>query len=469
MLTTLLPSIHKTAELVQEISAASHEQSTGVEQINTAIQQLDNVTQQNAITSESVAAAAEELAAQAEQLRNAMQFFKTLEPELHPPHQMPLPAGMPVAQLPQGLTTLRGERPRASIQRKSQESGVASRSGNIPSEDWAPRDLVAPTAYAADKPVKIAYFVSDLKVGFHQAQAYWAKIYAKEKYGADVQIFDGKSDNATMIANLNQLIPQGMDLATLHIWQTDAAKPGIEAALKKGITMASFFGVQAVEIPVVRHDEASVSFQMGKIAAEQWKKAYHDKPIVFVELGWTDNKAVIEGRTNPFVAGVLSVDPAAKNLGSLDASKGAEVAKKIIQDLIRAHPDLCIIYSEAANLTDGTIPGLKAVGRGKMKDGVPLTEIVASVDCPETEIYQIYDPNSSLKMSLALPPKETGMFRIDNLMDIRNGKIPQVDPANQKAYYIPASLVSYWNMQPDEAIKWYNDEFQANIKLPEYK
>jgi ABC-type sugar transport system substrate-binding protein len=329
--------------------------------------------------------------------------------------------------------------------------------------------LVVPASYAADKPLKIAYFVSDLKVGFHQAQAYWAKIYAKEKYGAEVQVFDGKSDNATMIANLDQLIPQGMDMATLHIWQPEAAKPGIEAALKKGIVLASFFEIQAVEIPAVRHDEAGVSFQMGKIAAEQWKKAHPDKPIVFVELGWPDNEAVAEGRTNPFVKGVLSVDPNAKNLGCMDSSKGADAAKKIIQDLVQANPDLCIIYSEAANLTDGTMPGLKAIGRGKMKDGVPLTEIVASVDCPETEIYQIYDPSSSLKMSLALPPKETGMFRIDNLMDIKNGKIPQVDPANKKPYYIPASLVGYWNMKPEEAINWYNDEFQANIKLPEYK
>ena len=42
----------------------------------------------------------------------------------------------------------------------------------------------AVTSYADS--VKIAYFVSDLKNGFHQAQSYWAKKYAKEKYGADV-------------------------------------------------------------------------------------------------------------------------------------------------------------------------------------------------------------------------------------------------------------------------------------------
>ncbi|MCP4405620.1 MAG: methyl-accepting chemotaxis protein [bacterium] len=70
MLGKLVPDIQKTAELVQEISAASREQNTGAGQINEAIQQLDQVIQQNASVSE-------ELAAQAEQLQSTVEFFKT--------------------------------------------------------------------------------------------------------------------------------------------------------------------------------------------------------------------------------------------------------------------------------------------------------------------------------------------------------------------------------------------------------
>lgn len=77
MLRKLVPDIQKTAELVQEIRAASHEQNTGAEQINKAIQQLDHVTQQNSSSSEEMAATAEELAAQAEQLQKAVAFFRT--------------------------------------------------------------------------------------------------------------------------------------------------------------------------------------------------------------------------------------------------------------------------------------------------------------------------------------------------------------------------------------------------------
>ncbi len=76
MLNTLAPSIEQTAELVQDIAAASSEQRSGAEHINTAMQQLDLVTQQNASTSEEVAVAAEELNKHAEILRKTVAFFR---------------------------------------------------------------------------------------------------------------------------------------------------------------------------------------------------------------------------------------------------------------------------------------------------------------------------------------------------------------------------------------------------------
>jgi len=76
MLNKLVPDIHKTAELVSEISAACREQDIGASQINEAIQQLDKVTQQNAGASEQMSATSEELAAQAEELQASIAFFK---------------------------------------------------------------------------------------------------------------------------------------------------------------------------------------------------------------------------------------------------------------------------------------------------------------------------------------------------------------------------------------------------------
>ena len=79
MLAHLTPNIQKTAELVQEISAASNEQKTGVEQINQAVVQLDQVTQQNALIAEETATTAESLAQQAKQLQETIAYFQVVE------------------------------------------------------------------------------------------------------------------------------------------------------------------------------------------------------------------------------------------------------------------------------------------------------------------------------------------------------------------------------------------------------
>ncbi len=76
MLTKLVPDIKKTAELVEEISAACREQDIGADQVNQAIQQLDKVIQQNAGAAEQMSATSEELAAQAEQLQASIAFFR---------------------------------------------------------------------------------------------------------------------------------------------------------------------------------------------------------------------------------------------------------------------------------------------------------------------------------------------------------------------------------------------------------
>ncbi|SBW12222.1 Methyl-accepting chemotaxis sensory transducer [uncultured Alphaproteobacteria bacterium] len=76
MLLRLVPDIKKTADLIEEISAACREQDIGAEQINQAIQQLDTVTQQNAGASEQMSATSEELAAQAAELQKNVAFFR---------------------------------------------------------------------------------------------------------------------------------------------------------------------------------------------------------------------------------------------------------------------------------------------------------------------------------------------------------------------------------------------------------
>ncbi|RJX23150.1 MAG: HAMP domain-containing protein [Desulfobulbus sp.] len=76
LIETIIPDIQRTAELVQEINAASNEQTAGADQVNRAIQQLDEVIQQNASVAEEMSSTAEELTAQAQAMQDAMAIFK---------------------------------------------------------------------------------------------------------------------------------------------------------------------------------------------------------------------------------------------------------------------------------------------------------------------------------------------------------------------------------------------------------
>ncbi len=76
MLEKLVPDIRKTAELVQEISAASREQASGSDQISVSLQQLNQVIQQNAGAAEEMASTAEELSSLAALLQSTVSFFK---------------------------------------------------------------------------------------------------------------------------------------------------------------------------------------------------------------------------------------------------------------------------------------------------------------------------------------------------------------------------------------------------------
>ena len=96
LIDTIVPGIGRTSDLVQEISAASLEQSAGANQINTAMSQMSQITQQNASASEELATTAEEMTSQAEQLQKLMGFFnigqserRSKKPPLMGKHQLP--------------------------------------------------------------------------------------------------------------------------------------------------------------------------------------------------------------------------------------------------------------------------------------------------------------------------------------------------------------------------------------------
>lgn len=97
LLTSLVPSIRRTAVLVQEVAAASHEQAAAVTQMSAAMERVDDVAHQNAAAAQQLAATAEEMAAQAETLRALVSVFRTsAEPDASTGHASVAPAPDPL-------------------------------------------------------------------------------------------------------------------------------------------------------------------------------------------------------------------------------------------------------------------------------------------------------------------------------------------------------------------------------------
>ncbi|WP_332854815.1 methyl-accepting chemotaxis protein [Duganella sp. S19_KUP01_CR8] len=96
----IVTSIRQVADIMGEITAATQEQSNGIEEVNQAITQMDEMTQQNAALVEEAAAAAESMQEQAEMLAQAVSIFKLNQDDARrPAARAAAPAARPAAKV----------------------------------------------------------------------------------------------------------------------------------------------------------------------------------------------------------------------------------------------------------------------------------------------------------------------------------------------------------------------------------
>ena len=120
LLKDLVPAIRKTAELVQEVTTASREQSTGVNQVNSAMIQVDQVTQNNAAAAEELSGTAGQLTAQAQELQQLVSSFRihadlmgtarSAQPGAAQPNhtRLPTPVRTPARRAASGIAAVSG-------------------------------------------------------------------------------------------------------------------------------------------------------------------------------------------------------------------------------------------------------------------------------------------------------------------------------------------------------------------------
>ena len=128
----IVTSIKQVADIMGEITAATLEQSNGIEEINQAITQMDEMTQQNAALVEQAAAAAESMQEQSQKLAEAVSIFK-----LDDDHG----AAAAAAPQPRPSTQARAL-PRPPAGRPAPARGAVVAPGHAPSAAAAPRERV---------------------------------------------------------------------------------------------------------------------------------------------------------------------------------------------------------------------------------------------------------------------------------------------------------------------------------------
>ena len=349
--------------------------------------------------------------------------------------------------------------------------GMAACNNQAAPEEPAAPPAEAPVTEAAEDAVQgdipegleIAYYVSTLNNAYHQGDANWAIKYAKEAYGANITVMDGKSDNQVMAENAELTLAGGYDMASWFVWEGETIVQTVRDCIAAGMTSNMFYqSVGDIEMPFIYVIESEAAFEMGSVAATKWKEWYPDKPINYAVIGWMDNPTVDAERTFPFIDGIKSVDPDANEAALLDAAGGTEAAYAVAQDLLVSNPDVNIIYAESNDLVIGVMTALTEAGRGKAEDGVCLTEIVVSTDAPEQEIIDIFDPTTSLKITMSMTPKDNAIARLDNLVDIRLGNVPQDELLIINTY---DKAIDFWNTDPADAIAFFNEQYMGNLTL----
>lgn len=304
-----------------------------------------------------------------------------------------------------------------------------------------------------------------LVAGYHQSDVKWAEIYAKEEYGATVNIIDGEFDTDVTMNAVETFVAQGVNGIMLHTFDPVVMDQMVATAHAEDIPIITFYlEPNTKTAPHVQIDEAATSFQLGVRAAEKWMEFHPDKPIKIGQVSYSNIESVLAIRSNPFVEGVKSVAPDAELVSRLDGAGSVETSMAAAQDMLQAHPEVNIIYGANADHALGALAAFESSGRGKAIDGVPQTEIFVGTDATEAELLKVFDPTSSMKLTQGLQPKVNAMAKVDLIMSIINGEIPMDEFKVVKTLNI---LLNYWDNTIDEGTTFLQEQYFSEIDLKE--
>ena len=216
--------------------------------------------------------------------------------------------------------------------------------------------------------IKVGHVVYTMEHQFHQSIAKELQSYGQKMYGVKVIILDGGGKGEKMLAAVENLIAQKVDAISIHSPETALTAKAIELAHAKKIPIVTtLIYPDSKNAPHVQPMETPASYAEGKIAAQQWLKAFPDKPckVALLNFGAWEQGEVL--RFGPFFEGVKAVDPNAELVTVLNGQGSTEVSMKVTLDILQAHPETNIFFGGNDEMALGALAACEQ--RGKRENG----------------------------------------------------------------------------------------------------
>jgi ribose transport system substrate-binding protein len=281
----------------------------------------------------------------------------------------------------------------------------------------------------------------DLTHPYQQADEKHYKIYAEE-LGIKALSIDGKASMDVMINGVDDLISKGVDGIIVQPLDGAAIAASVNEAHKAGIPIVVFFqNVEGASCPFVRINEYDVGVEMGETVAKKAQGIWPGKKLNIGVIGFPDIEYVRVQRTGAFITGVKNVAPDAEVVAHLNGGGARDKSLQVAEDMLQSHPEVNIVYGINADSALGGLAAFQAAGRGEAKDGIPLTEIFVSIDGSTPECLEIANPDSALKVAMALNPKENAYTLTDVLLQVING---EVDPESDMMVDTYDLIINGW-------------------------
>jgi ribose transport system substrate-binding protein len=311
----------------------------------------------------------------------------------------------------------------------------------------------------SEKKLVISYVLWSQNDAWQISAAKWAKKYAEE-LGVEMITLDGQMNPETQVEVMEDLIVKGVDGIIIQAVDPPLLRSTIVAAQDAGIPVVSF--VNPGNAPTVLIPEKHTSIQMGEMCATKWMEFYPDKRIYIGTIGDPALEWAHESRTKGFVEGVMNVAPDAEWVANLGKTS-REAAVAAAEDILQAHPEVNMVFGFNMENSLAALGVFRASGRGKAKDGIPITEMFAGFAASELELREIADPNSPYAATVALSPKKTTYANIDLLLKIIAGEVDMYSLEDNVSVY--SDILDKWNSSVEDMEKWFYDANFVEINL----